>query len=403
VQRQEQIIKDKDNQLARTREENKRLTTHLAKAKVQASIPIKPIKPVPPPQPDLSNAVTALNKVVNEQNGKIDRQRKYIAELEGRNAKLQKEAAPLPSKPVVNKVDPQVAALKKTIKEQAGRIDRQKGQLSHLERQNAMLKKQANVQPSQWRSRKKEQRAVEQGHVRAGVQEREQRRDLKPTLGDRIGQVGGHQPQRQLPSHLDSRCDEAGSIANNEVDPSFLKSVESLIASMSNASRRDGHSAEPDTAATAGFDTNILSRSRTGSNRIDTNGRSLWDRLSDQRAVAEGEIGQEEEEIKQEYGQGEGGPSTSRSEHEEDPIQHDDGWGPTYPGEDRWVYPTPDEGGEGQVEFVDDVYAHIIPGEDGGDHYRPKDVQWGEDGGEHWDPYHAQSVRAEPGPPSTEW
>jgi hypothetical protein len=32
VQRQEQIIKDKDNQLARIREENKRLTTHLAKA-----------------------------------------------------------------------------------------------------------------------------------------------------------------------------------------------------------------------------------------------------------------------------------------------------------------------------------------------------------------------------------
>jgi uncharacterized coiled-coil protein SlyX len=403
VQRQEQIIKDKDNQLARIREENKRLTTHLAKAKVQASNPIKPIKPVPPPQPDLSNAVTALNKVVNEQNGKIDRQRKYIAELEGRNAKLQKEAAPLPSKPVVNKVDPQVAALKKTIKEQAGRIDRQKGQLSHLERQNAMLKKQANVQPSQWRSRKKEQRAVEQGHVRAGVQEREQRRDLKPTLGDRIGQVGGHQPQRQLPSHLDSRCDEAGSIANNEVDPSFLKSVESLIASMSNASRRDGHSAEPDTATTASLHTGIPPRARTGSNRIDANGRSLWGRMGRQRAEMEEEMGQGEKEIQREPEREEGEISTFSVDPEEELSKPDDGWAPSLAEEDGWGFPTFIQGGEGHVQHGDEGYAHIIPGEDGGNDDQSKDDQWGEDGGEHWDPYHAQSVRAEPDPASTEW
>jgi hypothetical protein len=373
VQRQEQIIKDKDNQFARSIEENKRLTTHLAKAKVQASMPLKPIKPVPPPQPDLSNAVTALNKVIDEQNGKIDRQKKYIAELEGRNAKLQKTVVQSPPKLVVNKVDPQVAAFEKTIKEQAGRIDRQKGQLSNLERQNARLKKEVNVQPSQGRSKKKEQVVVEQGHSRAGAQGREQRKELKSTLGDRIGQIGGQQPQRQLHPHLSEIGDEAVSIANNEVDPTFLKSVESLIASMSNASRRDEPSVEPDTAATADLDTGIPARSRTGSNRIAVNGRSLW----------EGEI------------------SAFSGEPEEDPIETDDGWGPIHPVDGRWGFPTPVDGGAGHAVPGHEVYANVIPGEDVGNENQRKDDQWGKDGGEHWDPYHAHSVRAEPGPAST--
>jgi len=337
-----------------------------------------------------------LNKVIDEQNGKIDRQRKYIAELEGRNAKLQKTVVQSPPKPVVDKVDPRVAALKNTIKEQAGRIDRQKGQLSNLERQNAMLKKQANVQPSQGRSKKKDQRVREQGHGRAGVQEQEQRKDLKPMLRDRIGQVGGQQTHRQLPPHLSDRGGEAETIANNEVDPSFLKSVESLIASMSNASKEDEHPAELDTAAPGGIDANIPPRSRTGSNRIAVHGRSLWDRIGGQRDEVEKEPGHDLKEIKQEEGREEGEISAFSGEPGEDPIETDDGWGPIHPVEGGWGFPTPVEGGEGLVVPEDEVYAHIVPGEDGGNEGQHKNDQWGKAGGEHWDPYHAQSVRAEP-------
>jgi hypothetical protein len=343
-----------------------------------------------------------LNKVIDDQNGKIDRQRKYIAILEGRNAKLQKEVAPLPSKPVVNKVDPQVAALKKTIKEQAGRIDRQKGQLSLLERQNATLKKQTNVQPSQGRSRKKDQNVVGQRENGAGVQGGGQR-DVKPTLGDRIGHIGGQQPQRQIPPHLDGRGDEAGSIATNDVDPAFLKSVESLIASMSNASGRNEHSAEPDTAATAGLFIEVSPRSRTGSNRIAVNGRSLWDRIGRQGAEAEGAMGQERKEIKQEEGREEGGISACSGEPEQDISKLDDGWSPSHPDGDGWGDPALDQDGEGHVVPEDKVNAHIVPGEGVGNEDQQKDDQWGNEDGEHWDPYHAQSVRAEPGPSSTGW
>jgi len=366
-------------------------------------MPIKPnpTKPVPPPKLDLSNAVSALNKVIDEQNGKIDRQKKYISELEGRNAKLQKTVVPLPPKPVVNKVDPQVASLKRTINEQAGRIDRQKGQLSNLERQNAMLKKQANVQPSQGRSRRKGQMEGNHGESRVGIQGGTQR-DMKPRLGDRIGDIGGHPTQRQIPPHLSGKGDQAESIATNDVDPTFLKSVESLIASLGDVDKRDNHAVGPNTAATAGLDTDIPPRSRTGSNRIAVNGRSLWDRVGLQDAGVEEDIGPEMKEVKQESGQEDGVPSTSLGENEGNLPKTDDGLGPIRPVEGGWGFPAPAEGGEGDVELRDTVYAHLVPRKDGSDDAHNQDDQWGKDDGEHWDPDHAQSVRAEPGPAPTD-
>jgi hypothetical protein len=68
--------------------------------------------------------------------------------------------SPLPPR-AVGKVDYQLAILRKTINEQAGRIDRQKGQLSNQRKQNAKLKKQAVLQSSQGRSLRREQMAVD--------------------------------------------------------------------------------------------------------------------------------------------------------------------------------------------------------------------------------------------------
>ena len=364
-------------------------------------MPIKTIKPIQPPKPDFSNAVSALNKVIDEQNGKIDRQKKYIAELEGRNAKLQKTVVPLPPKPVVNKVDPQVASLKRTINEQAGRIDRQKGQLSNLERQNAMLKKQANVQPSQGGSRRKGQMDGNHGESKVGIQGGTQR-DMKPRLGDRIGDIGGHPNQRQIPPHLGGNGGQAESIATNDVDPAFLKSVESLITSLGNVDKREDHVAGPNTAAASGVDTDIPPRSRTGSNRIAVKGRSLWDRIGLQGAEVGEEIGPDMNEVKQEIEQEDGVPSTSLGENEGN-LTKADGLGPIHPVEGGWGFPTPVEGGGGNVELRNTVYAHLVPGKNGSDGAHNQGDQWGEDDGEHWDPYHAQSVRAEPGPAPTEW
>jgi len=362
VQRQEQIIKDKENQLARSTEENKRLRTHLAKAKVQASIPIKPIKPVPPPVPDLSNAVSALNKVIDEQTGKLDRQKKYIQELEGRNASLlQKSVTPLPSKPVVNKVDPQVAIMKKTINEQAGRIGRQKEQLTNLEKQNTKLKNQANLQPSPGKSRREDQMEVDNGKTRVDPH-REEQKDMKKTLGNRSGSIRGHQTQRQIPPDLISKGEESGSIATNEVDPTFLKSVEILIASMSKAGRREEHTAGPRTATTASPDTGDQLRSRTGANQIDVNGRSLWDRMGGRRAVAEGGIGRGGAKIVQTQRREEGEiPSFSGGPEEESPKQKD-GSAPCLLEEDGWGNSTSVRVGEGAGQLRDKVYVPLVPG-----------------------------------------
>lgn len=403
VQRQEQIIKDKDNQLARSTEENKRLRTHLAKAKVQASIPIKPIKPIIPAIPDLSNAVSALNKVIDEQSGKIDRQKKYIQELEGTNAKhLQKSVAPLPPKPVVNKVDPQVAILKKTINEQAGRIGRQKEQLTNLEKQNTKLKNQGNIQPSPGKPRRKDQMEVIHGDSRV-ERHRGEQSDTKMSLGNRIGSIGEHQTQRQNPPHLISKGEKSGSIATNEVDPTFLKSVESLIASMSKASRREEHSAGYSTATTAGLDTGDQPRSRTGANRIDVNGRSLWDRMGAQRVVADGEIGRGGKKIMQTQEREEGEiPSFSGGPEEESPKPKD-GWAPCLLEEDGLGNSTSVRVGGGAGELRDKVCVPRVPGRDCDGDIQDREDQRDEAGGEEWDPYHAESVRAKPGPSSTGW
>jgi len=404
VQRQEQIIKDKDNQFARSTEENKRLRTHLAKAKVQASIPIKPIKPVVPAIPDLSNAISALNKVIDEQTGKIERQKKYIQELEGRNAKLlQKSVAPLPPKPVANKVDPQVAILKKTINEQAGRIDRQKGQLTSLERQNTKLRNQADPQPSTRRSRRKDHMAVNHGDSSVERCIGEQK-DVKATLGDRIGSFEGHQNQRQIPPHLIGG-EDTRPIPTSEVDPTFLKSVETLIATMSKASRRDEHPAGSNTATVASLDPKIPPRSRTGANRIDVNGRSLWDRMGGQRAAAGGKIVRGGGEIMQTQEREEGEIATSEGvlEEESPTANAKDGLAMSLLEQDGWGHSRVLEIEQSDVELRDKVYIPLVQEKDSGDDIKFQDDQWDKDGGEQWDPYHAPSIQAEPGPGPTGW
>jgi hypothetical protein len=217
--------------------------------------------------------------------------------------------------------------------------------------------------------------------------------------------MGGHQPQRQLPPHLSGRRDEAGTIATNEVDPTFLKSVESLIESLDDANERDEHAAGPKTADTAGLDTETPPRSRTGSNRIDVNGRSLWDRMGSQRGEVEGEIGQEKKGIKRERERDEVKISTFSIVSGDELSKPDDGWAPSLAEEDEdgWGFTTPVEVGEGDPQHGNELYAHKLPSRVGGSEDKPKDDQWGKDGEERWDPYHSQSVRAEPGPASTEW
>lgn len=368
-----------------------------------------------------------MNNVITEQNGKIDRQKKYIAELEGRNAKLlQKPVAPLPSKPVENKVDSHVVNLNKIIKDQAGRIDRQKSQLSNLEKQYLKLKKEAIPQPGRGSQAKKGHAATTQGPISMKQQGRD-KRDIKPTLGDKIATPSGP-AQRQLPPHLDLERDgEAGPSRDHGVDPNFARSVENLIASMRVANQKIGKDAGPST----GPDT-LAPRSRTGSNRIAVEGQSLWNRLGRQRAEDEevvsnilkldqGQGVKEEQdqvlrenqeydqgrglkqerdkrpEVKQEQDHEEGVPLISLGEKKRVPTKSDDGWGQTYPADDRKDAGPLSQDSERADGGGGDVHVHSHPEVEEGQIGQVAEYKWGDEGGEEWDQYHSQSVQCQPG------
>jgi len=173
---------------------------------------------------------------------------------------------------------------------------------------------------------------------------------------------------------------------------------------MSNASKRDEHFVGPSTAPTAGLDTGNQPRSRTGANRIDVNGRSLWDRMGGQRALIEGEIARGGEKILQTQESEEGEILTISADAAAEPSEPYNGRAPSLPEEHGWSNSASVRVGEGDVEIRDKVQVpYLVPGKDCGDHIQNQDDQWEKEGGEQWGPYHTQSVRSEPGPASTGW
>jgi uncharacterized coiled-coil protein SlyX len=273
VQRQEGTIAETNDQLARSKEENKRLGIQLAKAKTHIEALTKATLP---PKPDLVNTITALNKTIIEKQGEIERQKKRLQELESRNAKLVRESiiTPPPT-PIVPQVDPQVAALETTIQEQEGRIDRQKAQLFNLENQNTALKKDAMDKRSQQNASKPGQVGVGQGQARRARGEAGRRR-AEGASGGISGKSDG-QSQRQLPPHMSGTGNGCVDASSNPGVKSNVIRWEDIPSLYGGAGKEDDRAPGPMTGLKPGRNGKAASESRTGANRVPVNTRSLLD------------------------------------------------------------------------------------------------------------------------------
>ena len=324
--------------MARSREETKRLLKQLAKVKSQAQVPVKPTHP---PGPDLCNAIAALNKVIDEQKGKlfainklsgeqkgkIDRQRNYIHDLEKRNADLvTKTKASVSPKPTANNVDLKVTASEKTIKDQKGRLNRQRNHLALLEKLVAKLRREAAMRPVQ-----------EQPDMKVQAGEMKGRQGGKSETAGPIPRQGtsGAEPKarREAPPHLDWMPNQrpnldapvAGSATESAIFPS--KSV--------------------DTRAPAGNDCLDIA------SLLDRIGSVFVKQEQGSEAVHQG---QPSEFMRMGRGQGQeqlraGGSCWTTSGEEE--LEEGE-WGPDYSGEDGW----------GPVH-ADRAWATDEPGRDG--------------------------------------
>ena len=334
-----------------------------------------------------------------------------MQELESRNAKLVRDSIITPpTTPVAPKVDPQVAALQKTIQEQGGRIGRQKVQLYSLQKQNTQLKQDAMDKLPQQNASKPGQVGVEQGQAR-GARGEAGRNRAEVASGAKSGKSDGPN-QRQLPPHMSGTGNEGvGAGSNRNVNSDVIR-WEDIPALYGGAGLKADRAAGPRTGLQPRRNGKVASESRTGADRVSVNTRSLLDRMCRQRSEDEQELGRERgstegHSIDQggvwEYEPMEDRPSSSLGRHHENP-ELDDGWGPDNPGEDQWGYPDVGHEGAGQVDTGEDIYVNAIPGEDDWDRSQSSSDQWGhEDGGEHWDHYHAQSAQFEPGSTTSSW
>jgi hypothetical protein len=380
---------------------------------------------IPPttPRPDLGNVVIALNNVIDsqkreltalakvsdDQKGKIDRQKKYISEVEKRNADLVQKAvtaAANPPKPIANKVDPKVAGLNKTVKEQTLKINRQKTNILSLEKQNTKLKKM--IPKSVQTTGKGGQPSIVPWQGGSGpCRQKGEQGEFKPTLDTGTWGTGGH-AQRQLPPHLN-----VGSSASSTIDSTFMRSVDNLIASLGDDAQKDGNANGPEPSTGLEYGSSaanaMATQCRTGANRIAVTGRSLWERLGSVQVEAEKEVDlQVDLEQEQEQRSGEGvrikteegeieGDSTQPRWDEWDFLGTDqDTWGPDYAGQSvsGWG---PAGAPEGDWSYEHDGLNQWAPrmGQVNGDgsHYELGDGHWeGGDGhGEggkvedHWD------------------
>ena len=355
-----------------------------------------------------------MNKTINVQQGEIERQKKRMLELESRNAKLVRDSIITPpTTPVAPKIDPQVAALQRTIQEQEGRIDRQKVQLYSLQKQNTQLKQDAMDKLPQQNASKPGQVGVGQGQARRARGEAGRQR-AEVASGVRSGKSDGPN-QRQLPPHMSGTGNEGvGAGSNRNVNSDVIR-WEDIPALYGGAGLKADRAAGPSTSLQPRRNGEVASESRTGADRVPINTRSLLDRMCRQRSEDEQELGRDRDSTEGqsidrvgvwEYEPMDDHPSSSRIEHQGNP-ELDDGWGPDNSGEDQWGYPDVSyEGyeGAGQVDTGEDIYVNAIPGEDDWDHSQSSSNQWGhEDGGEHWDHYHAQSAQFEPGSTTSTW
>jgi len=352
----------------------------------------------------LEDTIGALNKAIIEKQGEIERQKKRMQQLESRNAKLVRESiiTPPPT-PIVPQVDPQVAALKRTIREQGGRINRQKVQLFSLEKQNSKLKQDAMDKGSQQNASKPGQVGVGQGQARRAREEAGRGRG-EAASGGIIGKNEG-QIKRQLPPHMSGTGNDR---ARGIPDPNVKSNVirwEDIPSLYGGAGKKDDRAAELSTGSKPGRNGKVASESRTGA-------RSLLDRMCRQRSEDGQEMGREWGPTEGQsidpggvwdYGTTEDRSSSSRGAHDES-LEPDDGWNPDNSGEDQWGYPNVGHEGAEQVDTGEDLYVNAIPGEANWDHGQPSSDQWGhEDRGEHWDHYHARSAQFEPGSTRSSW
>jgi uncharacterized coiled-coil protein SlyX len=364
-----------------------------------------------PPKPDLEDTITAFNKTLNEKQGEIERQKKRLQELESRNAKLVWESiiTPPPT-PIVPQVETEVAALERTIREQEGRIDRQKIQLCNLQKQNTKLKKDAMDKRSQQNASKPGQIGVGQGQAKRARGDAGQRQ-AQAASGGRFGKNEA-QIQRQLPPHMSGTGnDGARGVPDHNVESNVIR-WEDIPGLYGGAAKKDNPAAGPSTGSKPGHNDKVPSESRNGANRVPINTRSLLDRMCRQRSEDEQEVGRERGSTEGQSvdrggiwdcGLTEDGPSSSRGAHYRN-LEPGDGWGPGDPGEDGWGYLSAGQEGAGQVNTGEDTYVNAIPEEDDQDHSQPSPDQWGqEDGGEHWEHYHAQSAQFEPGSTRSSW
>jgi len=198
-------------------------------------------------------------------------------------------------------------------------------------------------------------------------------------------------------------------------DPNVKSNVirwEDIPSLYGGAGKKDDRTAELSTGSKPGRNGKVASESRTGSNRVPINTRSLLDRMCRQRSEDGQGVGRERGSTEGQgmnrggvwdYGTTEDRSSSWRGAHDET-LEPDDGWVPDNSGEDQWGYPNVGHEGAEQVDTGEDVYVNAIPGEDDWDHSQPSSDQWGhEDGGEHWDHYHAHSAQFEPGSTTSSW
>jgi hypothetical protein len=359
----------------------------------------------------LETTITALKKVINEKQGEIERQKKSLQELESRNAKLVRESIITPpATPIPPKVDLQVAALERTIQEQEGRIDRQKIQLFNLQKQNTNLKKDAMDKRSQQNASKPRQVGVGQGQARRARGEAGRRR-AEVASGGASGKSDG-QIHREPPPHMSG----TGTGDRGSTDHNVKSNVihwEDIPALYGGSSQQADSAAGSSTGSKPGRNANNTSKTRTGANRVDINTRSLLDRMCRQRSDDEQRMMQEQGSVEgQVIGRGgswdneqsEGGPSNSSGGYEENSLEPGGGWGSDNPGGDGWGYCVPGHEYAGQVDTGEDIYVNAIPVEDDWSDNPLAPEQWGhEDGGEHWDQYHAQAARSQPGSTSSSW
>jgi hypothetical protein len=400
VQRSKEIIKTKDDQLAKSKEEINQLSFELAESKASAQA-------TRPPRQDSGNpVVVSLNKLVTEQDQELGKQKRQIADLESCIAKM--KACPktttistLPPKPQSRDIGTDVLALQQTIEDLMGKNDRHMDQIRNLERKNASLKGNT-VAASATRLGGREQGTSVEYRINRTGQEK-QRGDTKPTWEEKPKEVSG-QVQRQLPPHLienevkNPRSNAIQSVGSND---SQLRSSASPAAG---DSKIDGGLAGSSTGTQRGS-SDHTSQSQTGPDNLAAKGRSLWDRMGkkqvEQRPIMRIGLKQGGREPERQQGRtrgiaqnsGEGGWSGSLAQNEWTHVDHDKaGWGSDFPG-DGWRDADSGEHGRRYTEADGERWSPGEPSEGEWSYRQPRNDQHGFDnGGDHWNPYYSQSA-----------